>query len=314
MENTADYKKFLEMPGWDYNPHAVAGVMARLPMPLFGPVGGPLKDSGKGKIVLLYKCVMDLLDGNFNVRTQSGPDCVSFGAAAAVDAVKATEIVLKKELESWVAETSTEDIYGGSRVNIGRGALGNGGGSYGGWAAEYVQKCGTLVRQKYGTKYNLSIYNYETAARWGTPNVGVPEELLNFARQHTIRTVSLVTTYEEVRDSLANGYAVTIASNQGFSNIRDSEGFAEPEGNWAHQMCLVGVDDKGDGCSRERPGVLCVNSWGRWNGGPKRHNQPDGSFWIDADVLERYILSKRDSWAYSDYDGFPPKKINTRII
>jgi hypothetical protein len=54
-----------------------------------------------------------------------------------------------------------------------------------------------------------------------------------------------------------------------------------------------------------------VNSWGpNWVSGPKRHNQPDGSFWCDADTLERYILSANDSWAYSNFNGFPPQKLN----
>lgn len=303
---------FINLGGWNHNPVAVGKILDSLPHPLFGPVGSSIKESGKDKVVLLYDCVIKIL-GKFNVRTQSGPDCVSFGAAAAVDNVKAVEIILKHQLEEWIAETSTEDIYGGSRINIGKGQLGNDGGSYGAWAAKYVQNYGTLVRIKYNN-YDLTKYDYGKSSRWGSPGGGVPEELLDIAKNHTIKTVSLISTYEEARDALANGYAVTIASNQGFSNVRDKEGFAAPAGNWAHQMVLIGVDDIGQGCSKRRPGCLVQNSWGVWNSGPKRHNQPDGSFWVDADVLESNILSKGDSWAFSDYEGFPPKKINTRII
>ena len=76
-------------------------------------------------------------------------------------------------------------------------------------------------------------------------------------------------------------------------------------------MCILGVDD-----SYRRPGVLVQNSWGKWNGGPKRNNQPDGSFWVDADEIERRILKTGDCWAYSGYDGFEKRvhKLNTRII
>ena len=116
-------------------------------------------------------------------------------------------------------------------------------------------------------------------------------------------------SYEQVRDLIANGYAVTIASNQGFDSRRDKEGFAKPKGNWAHQMSILGVDDE-----YKRPGVLVQNSWGRWNGGPKRHDQPDGSFWVDADEIEKRILKKGDSWAFSGYEGFKPRTLNTRII
>ena len=56
------------------------------------------------------------------------------------------------------------------------------------------------------------------------------------------------------------------------------------------------------------------NSWGTWNSGPKRHDQPNGSFWVDAEEIERRILKKGDSWAFSGYEGFKPRELNTRII
>lgn len=304
---------FINMGGRLEDPRKVDEVLSSLKHPLFLPAASAIKESGKDKIVLLHKFVQKLT-GRFNTRTQGGPDCVAFGAACAIDCVKSAEIVSKKQLEEWIAETSTEDIYGGSRVNIGRGQLGSDGGSYGAWAAKYVNEIGTLVRIPY-EKYDLSVYNYDVANRWGNPGNGLPVSLIKEANKHKIRTVSLVKTYVEVRDALANGYAVTIASNQGFNTSRDREGFSYPNGTWAHQMCLIAVDDIGEGCSKRRPGVLCQNSWGpNWISGPKRHEQPNGSFWIDADVLEHRILSQNDSWAYSDYDGFLPKKLNLRII
>jgi hypothetical protein len=48
-----------------------------------------------------------------------------------------------------------------------------------------------------------------------------------------------------------------------------------------------------------------MNSWGAdWISGPKRHDQPDGSFWVDADVAER-MLRGQDSFAVSGYEGYP---------
>jgi hypothetical protein len=74
-------------------------------------------------------------------------------------------------------------------------------------------------------------------------------------------------------------------------------------------MSILGVDDE-----YKRPGVLVQNSWGVWNGGPKRNNQPDGSFWVDAEEIEKRVLRKKDSWGFSGYEGFKPQKLNTRII
>lgn len=50
-------------------------------------------------------------------------------------------------------------------------------------------------------------------------------------------------------------------------------------------------------------------SWGVWNGGPKRFDQPDGSFWIrEGDA--RGMLSGGGAWVLSDVDGFPPRKVD----
>ena len=51
-----------------------------------------------------------------------------------------------------------------------------------------------------------------------------------------------------------------------------------------------------------------TNSWGKWNSGPKRLGQPDGSFWIrERDA--RGMLSGRGSWVFSDVDGFPSREL-----
>lgn len=299
-----DYSDFF---GWHDDQHAVENVMSQLEFPVFGDVWAPIKDSGKGKVVLLYDIITKVA-GAFPLRKQTIGDCVSMGAAYAVDAAKAVDIFINKDFEEWVAETCTEDIYGGSRVQIGKGRLGSGDGSVGAWAADYVNKFGALPRQNYDG-VDLTKYDGNRARKWGMPNAGVPSNLLSISKEHPIETVSLVTTYEQCRDLVVNGYAVTVASNQGFSSTRDKDGFAAPQGNWAHQMCVLGVDD-----SFKRPGVLIQNSWGVWNTGPKRNDQPDGSFWVDADVFEKRMLSGKDSWAYSGYKGFKPRKLNTRLF
>ena len=290
--------------GWVDDPKAVESVMKDLPFPVFGDVWSSIKDSGKGKCVLLYK-IIESVAKTFPMRKQTIGDCVSQGAAYAVDAIKAVDIYLHKQFEEWVGETATEDIYAGSRVQIGGGKI-SGDGSVGAWAADYITKYGALARQKYG-EFDLSTYDGNKARQWGRS--GVPKDLIPFAKEHPVQVVSRVDSYEQARDLLANGYAVTIASMQGFSNRRDEEGFAKPEGQWAHQMSILAIDDE-----YKRPGVLVQNSWGAWNGGPKRHEQPDGSFWVDADVIEKRIFSQGDSWAFSGYEGFKPRKLNTRII
>ncbi len=51
---------------------------------------------------------------------------------------------------------------------------------------------------------------------------GVPAELEAKAGDHKVQTTSLVTTYEELEDALANGYPVAVCSDQGFTITRDA--------------------------------------------------------------------------------------------
>lgn len=273
-------------------------VLGALPHPIFGAAAFPIRDSGKGKLVLLYKFLEEQCGGRFPIHTQTIGDCVSHGWSLAIDLLKAAQIQAGAR-EEFTGETASEIIYAGSRVEIGRGQLGNQDGSVGAWAAKFVHDYGTLLRARYG-KLDLTAYSGTLAQRLGSPRSGVPDDLEPTVREHAARTVSLISTYEEARDAIANGYPVPVCSMQGFQMKRDQDGFARPEGQWPHCMCFAAVDDESG-----RPGLLCVNSWGPdWISGSKRHEQPDGSFWVDADVCNR-MLRENDSLAPSGYVGYP---------
>lgn len=292
--------------GWIDSPKDVESTMDNLPFPVFSDVWTPIKGTGIGKIVVLTDIIEKVTGKSFIPRTQGAPDCVSFGTALAGDVVKAVDIWVNKEFEEWIGETSTEDIYGGSRIIIGKGRLGRGGGSIGAWASKWVTDYGCLPRGKYGD-VDISKYDKNRAISWG--NNGIPQSLIVEIKKHPIQITSQVSSYEQARDLIANGYPITVCSNLGFSNQRDKNGVSKPSGSWAHCMCIIGVWD--DGNIRR---LLIQNSWGVWNGGPKTHNQPDGSFWVEADIVEKYMFSQNDSWAFSGYTGFEPKELNTRII
>lgn len=294
-----------ELCGWIHNPQAVEMALESMLIPRICGVDA-ITDTGKGKTTLLYQYLVKLV-GKFNVRLQTIGDCVSMGAACGIDVLKCTQHFVLGTGESWVAETATEPIYAASRVEIAGGQLGGGDGSNGIWAAQAMKKYGTLVRQKYGS-IDLTVYSGQRARQWGMPRAGMPDELEPFSKEHIIKDFSQVRTWAEARDAIANGYPITIASGAGFTSTRDKDGFARPSGSWPHQMCLIAMKDD------SRPGALIQNSWGpTWISGPKgQYDIPDGSFWVDADVLERNILSSGDSWALSNFVGFPPQKLDLR--
>ena len=73
-------------------------------------------------------------------------------------------------------------------------------------------------------------------------------------------------------------------------------------------MLIIGMDDTG-----RRPGGLLLNSWGPdWISGPKRLGQPEGSFWVDADIIDR-MLAQEDSFAPSSYFGYPKQELDYKL-
>jgi len=287
--------------GWIDDPRECERIVSSLERPLFALASPETRGTGEGKTVFLHQAMRKVF-GYDPVHKQTIGDCVSHGWGLGTDALACVEEIWHGEGHQ-VFETATEPVYAHSRVEIGGGRLGSSDGSIGGWAAKSVRQGGTLVRKKYaraGQSVDYTTYSGRKAREMGRPRVGVPDWIEPTMAEHRVQQTSLVTSWEEYRDAIANGYPIPICSNQGFSSRRDNQGFARPEGSWAH--CMLGsglVDDA------RRPGGLIQNSWGEWNGGPTgEHDIPPGSFLVDADVLDR-MLRRQDSYAMSSYQNYP---------
>lgn len=231
--------------------------------------------------------------------------CVGWGWSLGVDILAAVEVVLKREPESFGGRTLEASVYAFSRVEVNGGRpAGRSDGSYGGAAAKAVRDWGTLHYEIDYDGQRFDSYSAQREKEWG--DTGVPDVLEKHAKEHKVREVTVVDSFEAAAKAIQNGYPVPVCSNQGFTMARDSEGFCKASGSWAHCMLLCGV-------RFDRPGLLCANSWGASNSGPHYpNNMPKAfaecSFWIDADVANR-MLSGRDSYTMSGYDGFPPRRI-----
>jgi hypothetical protein len=254
-----------------------------------------IKNSGKGKLSLPYKSVLKFDKNPYNERQTVG-DCVSHGTRNACDISRAVEIDIKREKEAWIIRGATEAIYG---------ARGHGGeGMSCARAAEFVSRVGGIVlRKNYPGIADFSKYNGRLGAGWGSR--GLPDKVIDLGDNHQIKTVSLIRTVEEARDALANGYGLAVCSSYGFNSKRDSKGFARVSGSWAHCMAWIACDD-----TNGEPAFLVQNSWGKWNDGghPAWGPIPDGSFLIHADIAEG-MLKQNGSYAFSDFNGFPPQKL-----
>lgn len=276
------------------DPEDLKALLGELPMPLFGAAAYHLEYTGEGKLSLPFKSLLKFDPGFGPAERQTTGDCVSHATRNAVDITRAVEIDIKGQAESFEARGATEGIYQ-SRGHRGQGMTCSG-------AARYVNDTGgILLRKDYGD-VDLSVYNSSLGANSRIPNSVYRDE----ARKHQVKTVSLVATIEEARDALANGYALSCCSGLGFSSKRDENGIARREGSWAHAMAWIACDDTRE--IYDETLFLVQNSWGKWNNGPKRHGQPDGSFWI-REKDARAILNARGSFVFSDVDGFPARQL-----
>ena len=277
------------------DPKDLDKLLGELPHPLFGAAAYDLYGSGKGKLALPFKNLLKFDPGFGPAERQVVGDCVSHSTRNSIDVTRSCEII-NGQREEFVARGATEGIYG-SRGHGGEGMTCSG-------AARFVNKTGgLLIRQKYGS-IDLSSYQGRLAASWGRG--GVPESLVKEAKKHQVRTISLINTVEQARDAIANGYCISVCSMAGFSSRRDKHGIASRSGSWAHAMAWVAMDDTHEIYNETL--FLVQNSWGLWNNGPKRHDQPDGSFWIrERDAAS--MLAESGSWVFSDVDGFPPRKV-----
>ena len=290
-----DIPNLVGLGGWIHNPDEVNRQLATLPRPLFAQAAPRLSGSGTDKTTLLYKAFRDANGGSYiNYPAQTIGDCVSHGFGHGIDLLSAVQITIGKQREL-LKQTATEAIYGMARVDVGGQRNSYSDGAVGAWAAKAVSTIGTLNRDVVGS------YDGSRAKDWGAK--GVPKELEAQAGEHKVKTISLVSTYEELEDALANGYPVPVCSNRGFTLERDADGFCRPKGTWGHCMLIVGVR------SGSRPGACIFQSWGpEMPTGPLALDQPSNSFWADRDVVAR-MLAMEDSWALSQFQGYPNQAI-----
>ena len=194
--------------------------------------------------------------------------------------------------------TATEAIYGMARVDIGGLRDVNEDGAVGAWGARAVSTIGTISRAIVGP------YDGRRARRWGAK--GVPRNLAAKAAAHKVRTCSLVTSYDQMTDALANGYPVVVCSPPGFTDTRDMDGFCQPRGLWNHAMLIVGVR------SDARPGACLYQSWGPTvPSGPLALDQPGNSFWVDRLEVEG-MIDAGDTWSISQFEGYPGQELPDR--
>jgi hypothetical protein len=253
---------------------------------------------GEGRRMMLYDVVRKVLNKDTNNYAQEIGDCVSFGAKNAVEYLMCCEMFLKNEAESW-RPIFPPYLYGTSRVFVGKGQISdNEDGSLGSWMADAIMQYGVLAADE----PNVPKYAGSVAKKWGGGQ-GPPQEFVSLAKIHPVKSAAKINSWDDLVKAVCNGYPCTIASDQGFSMKAGSDGYHNPEGNWAHQMCIIGVDDE-----HNDPYAIILNSWGDAHGQltdfKSGETLPVGCIRARKRVIEG-IIRQGETFAFSNFDGFP---------
>lgn len=252
-----------------------------------------LNGFGEGKVSCLWKPWKQATGKDWIATKQKHTDCVAVTAGTCLDLLTAVQVVTGYGV--FKKHSATDPIYSGGRNNIVHDHTSAG--MRGEWAIEYLKKYGNLLRQRYGI-YDFTEYSEATCIKWDS--APLPEELLTLASDHPLLDSSSLSSWEEIRDAVSAGHPVMFCSTMGLENdTRDKQGFVKPSGTWYHAMTIAGTKDD------DRPGGCFLNSYGEaWASGPKVHDQPNGSVWVDAEYIDKYA-KMYEVHAFSTYKGFP---------
>ena len=250
-------------------------------------------------------------DGKAMQGNQLTGDCTSWGTGCAIDIERATAILEGGEFESYKAQRCTATIYAwrGHR----------GAGMSVATAARAANKYGVGVEAEYvGGKYDLRDYKeyVKLGMNWG--GQGTPADLQEETKQNTVKTVSSVQDMEAFMDLLQNGYGCAVGSMLGVADT--GAPVSRRSGSWSHCMCVVGYEGRPEileSIGQKKPVFFWDQSWGIWNSISKIPDDwkpwGEGMFCLNWDDTW-WALKNGDNWTFSDFNGFPTRKIKWLMI
>lgn len=285
---------------------------------LFGAIaGGMFAESWKGKLVTHFTHVVEMYPGCWPGPAQGRGDCVEHNSKNTRVYTHVCDIISGQpdqqtgKIEGPV-EVSAEGVKNGLfATEPGYWFRGHGGD---GWSCEAaatvaMRSAGCMIRKNYPEiGVDLTRYSSSLAGKWG--RTAPPESVRQHLNKNLVHTTTRLKSFEEVRDFLGNGYGVSSCGSEGFSSARDDNGVSARRGSWSHAMSYIGADDRPETHQKYGgPLVLVLNSWGRFNSGPRRVmgtdiDIPEGSFWA-----RWKDISRRSMIAYSGVNGWPRRNL-----
>lgn len=262
---------------------------------------------GEGKLTATWRHVMEQFPGCWPGPPQGRADCASWGATRCALTSWACELAETKDEKPDISQEGIGNcVISCEAVHWQRGS------SDDVWSiseAARAMMCGSglVVRKPYRRAgVDLTSYSADTAARWGRSKP--PTDSLT---GRLVLTATNVNGREQVRDFLAAGFGVFFCSSLGWSNNRNEDGVSYPRGDWGrHSQAWIGYDDRPETIRKYREPLVCVlNSFGRWNSGPRKvmgtHLEiPHGAFWTPASTIDHC-----SGISLSLAAGWPPRSL-----
>lgn len=201
-------------------------------------------------------------------------------------------------------------LYNYGRSRLAGGMRGKGEGSFGSTFAKSLAEDGVCDARI--AALNLPQPNNADALVWGSAverdwsdGTRAPQAVRDEAKPRKIISAPL-SSGEQVRDSIMNGYGVTRAFgkfvNPGTASVKNGALIGHYNGRGGHQESWLGY------WNHPQNGELIweQNQWGRKVYGVDPGGGPEGGCWIPIDEVDRECKSQyAEIYAMSSYDGYP---------
>lgn len=231
--------------------------------------------------------------------------CVGHGKYNAERSLMCVDIALRGDNEIY---TELFEPYGYGRSRLHAGIRGRGSGSTGSGAAEAAKVDGVLSRDGlsgWSESGDTVDWSDNVDTEW-SDGARIGEEYIARGRKHLVKTTAPVRSAADVRAAIQAGFACTIASNWGGQmrpSVADGVLLNRRVTTWNHQMSIHGWWEH-----QSHGEIFYIwNSWGADAHGKCPSGAPLGGFWVKAADVD-YICRQDDSFAYSQFDGFPDNR------
>lgn len=280
-------------------------------------VDGKIRDTGRNRVIRLWKIWERVAKTDFVPHRQEIGDCVSQACALGLETQSAVNNLRYGGKFDWQGKISTEALYIAARGDIAQGAFGPFDGCTGSYMVRACEQLGVLPRDKYSNgdeHFDVSEYNPRLAKELASsplyrPIEGIPKWLEpRMGKTKLLHGVLIDGGWRQACDFVANGYPIMLCSGVGYDTKPDSDGFLRKQRKgWNHSMLLWGIDS-----ASTREGGCIANSWGdNWvePGSTHKYGCPPGCFWADAHNIDK-MLADEDSYALVEYRGPEAKDID----